>query len=533
MANNNEKQSLIYLLDRKFEAVTSRPILFLSAIVIIGLIIRLAYFPYEIPIVFDGSGYFWYAIDTSVQGHFPDSDCGWRCMFPNNGWPALLSVFFSLLNFNNFMDYMNLQRLLTISISVLTVIPMYLLCKRFVEKRYALLGAALFVIDPRIALNSLLGITEPFFILTVIIALFLFLSDKNRMIYASFGIAAVSALIRYEGALLLIPLSIVFFVRFRKERSVILKYFFALVIFVLVLLPITYVRTETLGHDGLISQLTAGPRYYQNVSSENGDVQSTMTHFVSLGAMNMVRFLGLASIPTFIVFFPLGIFMMFRKIDYKKLTIILTAIIMLGPAFYAYSRDFQEVRYLFTLFPVFCIFAAFTVKKIREWFKISNIISIIIICIILSGSLIYLQYKLNDYDYEREAVSIALHVYDTTKVSNYYSKIEYLDNARLMDLDKFPILRKQLPVGSKVLYLEGHASLEEFIQYGKTEGLEYLVVDKGSHRTYFLNDVFLHEERYPYLKKTFDSLENSYKKYHVKIFKIDYKMFERMNNTIN
>jgi 4-amino-4-deoxy-L-arabinose transferase-like glycosyltransferase len=525
--SQSKNHTAINSLEKKIEYITNRPILFLSVIAVVGLIIRLKYFPFEIPIILDASGYFWYAIDTKVLGHLPTADCGWRCTFPNNGWPALLSVFFSLINSNNFMDYMNFQRALTVSISILTIIPIYLLCCRFLDKRYALFGAALFAIDPRLIQNSLLGITEPFFILCVTTALFLFLSNNNKTIYASFAIAAISSLIRYEGFLMLIPFTIMFFVRFRRERKVIPRYLLALSIFALTLLPMTWERLETTGQDGVISHIASGPKYYQTMAHEKGD-EFILSHFVYLGIINMAKFLVLVSLPTFIVFLPVGTFVVFRKIDYKKATIILTAIIMLLPAFYAYSRDYQEVRYLLVLSPIFCVLSMLAIKSVQSRFKIPNIMLITAICIILIVGLAFLEYKQSGYDLQREAAQIAQHVYGITKVVNYYPQGSYLDNARIAASQSFPVSRINLPVKIQTIYMEGYNTLEEYIEQNSDEGLTYLVIDKGDHRTFFLDDVFVNENQYPYLKKVFDSFDNGYKKYHVKIFKIDYDLFDSM-----
>jgi hypothetical protein len=426
---------------------------------------------------------------------------------------------------------MNLQRGLTVSISVLTIIPIYLLCRRFLENRYSLFAATLFVIEPRLIQNSLLGITEPFFILTITVSLFLFFSNSNKAIYASFAVAAISALIRYEGALMIIPFTIMFFVRFRKERKIVFRYLAALAIFVLVLLPMTYVRFETTGQDGVISHITKGPKYYQDVAQERGD-EFILSHFVILGITNMAKFLVLVSIPTFMVFLPLGIFMIFRKIDYKKATIILTAVTMIIPAFYAYSRDYQEVRYLLVLMPIFCVLSILAIKKVENKFRIPNSLLVIAICVILVPSMAFLQYKQNDYDLQREAVKISQHIYEITKVINYYPQGSYLDNARITSSQDFPVVRVGLPTNIQTIYMEGYGSLEEYIEQSRNEGLTYLVVDKGDHRTFFLDDVFVNEGQYPYLKKVFDSLENGYKKYHVKIFKIDYELFDSMKKEI-
>lgn len=526
MSSNNEKQSLIYSLDRKLEAISSRPILFLSTIVIIGLIIRLAYFPYGIPIVLDGSGYFWYAVDTSVQGHFPDADCGWRCTFPNNGWPALLSGLFIFLNSNNFIDYMNLQRLASVIISVSTTIPVYLLCSRVVSKKYAVFGATLFAFNPRIIQNSLLGITEPLFILIFSISLFLFLGNSKKSIYASFGMAAISSLVRYEGLLLLIPFSIMFFVRFRKDKKVIIKYIFALSIFMLLVLPMAYIRVETTGKDGLLSQITAGPKYYQNVSRESDHGNQLILNMIVVGSITLVKYLVLATIPTFVFFIPAGLYAVFWRRDHKNITLILTGFVLVIPALYAYSRSYQEIRYLLILFPIFSIFAAYTMMLFENKFRRPNIILAVVVCIVLLTSILFLNYKATDYGYQNEAFQIAQHVYKITKVVNYYPQGSYLDNARVASSEDFPKIRKNLPENIRTIYFEDYNTIEDYIEKNRNEGLTYLVIDKGDHRTRLIDDIFSHEEKYPYLEKVFDSFENGYTHYHVKIFKINFERFD-------
>jgi hypothetical protein len=81
----------------------------------------------------DALEYFLYATDTSIIGH-PSINY----YFSNNGWPIFLSVFFKIFRFDNALDYMNLQRAITVSISILTMVPIYFLCKRFFDKSYAI-----------------------------------------------------------------------------------------------------------------------------------------------------------------------------------------------------------------------------------------------------------------------------------------------------------------------------------------------------------------------------------------------------------
>ena len=70
------------------------PVLILTVIGIIGLLIRIYYFPYEIPLTHDSLLYFWYSIDFSITGDFPSVTDTELYHFPNNGWPIFLTVFF-------------------------------------------------------------------------------------------------------------------------------------------------------------------------------------------------------------------------------------------------------------------------------------------------------------------------------------------------------------------------------------------------------------------------------------------------------
>ena len=61
--------------------------------------------------------------------------------------------------------------------------------------------------------------------------------------------------------------------------------------------------------------------------------------------------------------------------------------------------------------------------------------------------------------------------------------------------------------------------------------LSHLVVDGASNRPTFLNDIFYHEDSFPFLIKVYDSKDDGYN-YHVKIFRIDYEKFIPKNEIV-
>jgi hypothetical protein len=517
--SNSSIVASIHFIDKKLDFLAKNTIVSLFIIGSIALFLRVYYFPTNIPLTLDAYEYFSYAIDISILGHFP---IGYH--FPNNGWPAFLSIFFLIFHSNNFLDYMNLQRLVTVSISVLTIIPVYLLCNRFFDKSYALVGAALFAFEPRIIQNSLLGTTDPLYIILVTITLFLFLSNNKKAIYFSFGITALCALVRYEGLILFFVLSVMFFLRYRKERRVIAKYALAISIFVLLLIPMVYVRMQTIGSDGLTSHIIAGGENTLTLSANENGKGFGLALFLVKGLTNLVKYLGWISIPIFIFFVPIGAILILKNRNYNTMTIILSIFVLLIPALYAYSREFQDTRYLYVLYPLFCILAIFTIKRLGDKIKNHNTLLVLIVGGILLSSSIFLDLKKTDYEHQREAFSIAQYVTNTTKVINgYYPESSYYSAAALSGLQRFPVLMNTVPPPTNTLNIEAK-SLDEYIKIGKSMGLSYILIDDNNNRPSFLKDVFYHEEKYTYLEKRYDSSDYSYK-YHVKIYKINYDEF--------
>ena len=238
-------------------------VLLLICLVIVGLIVRLIIFPYDIPITEDGSVYFWYAMDMSIIDSFPEN-----YTFPNNGWPSFLSLIFDVSNFENYIDYMNTQRISTVIISLITIIAVYFLCTHFFNKNYSLIGAAIFSFEPKLILDSMSGTNLTPFLLLFVLSLSFFLSKNPKIILLSFVFTALATLVRYEGILLLVPMSIIYFQRFGKSPKKILRYVIMISIFILILTPIVHFRYQTYGNDGISSHIIGSLTFFTGWDSK-------------------------------------------------------------------------------------------------------------------------------------------------------------------------------------------------------------------------------------------------------------------------
>jgi len=515
------------------------PILFLGVIMAVSLLLRLYYFPYGVPLGLDALEYFSYAAKMSQIGQFPS---GYD--FPNNGWPTFLSMFFYFVHSPSFLGYMELQRYVSVALSLATIIPIYLLCRRFFADRYALLGAALFAFEPRLITNSLLGVTESLYLLLGVVTLFLFLGRGYKFVYASFVTCALFALVRYEGLILVIPLSAVFFIRFRREKKVLSRYLIAMLLFAIVLIPMAHIRIETTGHDGLTSHLFAGPSYISEVvigdtpdyddPIEIEEGESKLLHFVSKGPPALGKFVGLLLIPNLIILIGLGFYFLIKNrglgaFDYKVMTIMVSGIAMLLPALYAYMRGIQEVRYLFIILPALYLISIYAVKRLDAKFDRFGIIAIVVLTSTLFGSIGFLEVQKIDYEHRKEAYLISEHIVKTPKVINM-DPIDgnYITTAQVVK--KWPAISSVPEFEVIRIPSSGFNSLEHFIADSKIHPT-HIVVDGSDARPAYLSAVFYDDSKYPYLIKEYDSADHNLK-YHVKIYRIDYDLFEDNNDDL-
>jgi hypothetical protein len=315
-----------------------------------------------------------------------------------------------------------------------------------------------------------------------------------------------------------------------------------------------YLKNETMGQDGFISHVSAGPIYYQSSIQENS---SALGDFLYLGSINLIKYAGWVQIPSFIIFIPLGIILIFKSIDYKKITIILSILIMLIPAFYGYSREIQDTKYLYVLYPIFCVLACFTFKIFLEKFRRRNLIFCIIIGGIILSSVFFVEWKAMDNEHYRETYKIFTEIGQKEMKINkelglYGGELTYFSWVVLQNVDEFPVSYFEkpsskitwTPFGGKAVTKSGLIkeaeeyhnpeidNLRDYFQVLENQKITHLLLDEFNNTPLIndelrlhLIDIFNHENKYPFLVKEYDSKENGFN-YHIKLFKIDYKMLE-------
>jgi len=491
------------------------PIFEIITLISIAIGLRFIFFDSEIPLVLDSLTYFSFSYETKILGHFPEI-----IPFTNLGWPVLLTVFFTMFPLESAIDYMNLQKIISMILSSITIIPIYLLCKKFSERKYALGASSIFIFDPRIIENSVLGITDGLYILMMTSVFVLFFNTQKKIVYISFFLAALTTLVRAEGVFVFLAISIMFFMRFRNEKRFVIKYLIGFGIFILILSPILIERIELFQNEFITQPFEES----ENVE----DNQLTNIFNLIFALENYVKFLAWVTIPIYILFLIPGCVLIFKKWKKENAYIFIPIITMSIPILYAYSIPAEDTRYLFVLLPFFSIIATFSIKSLVNNMKNTRKILPLILIIVIISSTVFL-YERIDMTYERESKNVAEYIVKNAQGVNAFEPEGKFFRASevINDFPKIPYKESGGEFTHKIkIFNIKENSLSDFIKNHKNDGLTHIITDENQNRNNILIDIFNNEQNYPVLEKILDTKDLEWN-HHYKIFKINYNEFEK------
>lgn len=518
--------------------------LYLIVIVLGSLFLKLYLVDFSLPETGDSWIYILRAIANS-QGNYVETPT------KTQGWNLFLSPFFMLIDSDNYVDYVQISRLLSISLSSITILPMYFFARKFFPEKYSLIAASLFAFQPQLNYNSTLGFSEPLFILIFVTALnFLFNKSLDKRLFLSFLLLGFLFWARFQGILFVLVFIIIYFLYYKKSKKLFSHFVICFLIFLLVISPILFLR-----------QLQyENPLYFEtlDVKAISNPSDFDLSEILSIGFSKMMHVWGVTSLPFLIFLFPIGLGISLRKSNYEKNNMLYIWIMLFAtllpyiPIYHSMSAG----RMLFHLYPLMIIFATLAIQKINE--KASNLIFnkksyIPLICImtliIISSILVthgvadygygrpdpvkineikeYNKFLLNNLDgnllwskgVDSDWVIVTLLEESNGKFKNYKIttdiSFQYFDDITYLNPTDLYVLRSDELTGN---------SIEEYILNGESIELRYISISETNDQKFF-DDVYHQEQNYEYLEKIFDSKNNGFQKYKVKTFEINYEKF--------
>lgn len=524
--------------------------LYLILIGVISIALKLYLVDFSIPVTSDDQFYTLSAI--SYVNH--EFEVGLR---KNPGWPLFVSIFFRLFESDNFLDYSNAIRMISMGISAVAILPMYLLSRKFFNEKYSLVAASLLAFEPHINYRTGFGLSEALYIPIVILTIYFILNKNNKLVYLSFVFAGLLAWIRIEGIILFFIISLIFFVINKKTLILIPKYLVCLAIIALVITPFLIQRAEQFDDPfifGFSKNLfvneisTVGTNEAEaalNYIANKGPLQFIQRYIIT-GAYNIIEQTARMSAPYLMLLLPFGAIFSLRAFDQDRSYIKANWIVILGYAALMIIpfAVIPERRFLFVLYPFLIIFSVLAIQRVTEYGlntfsfsqKSKNVFLVLVLSLILLlSSLFMLRYDVKDPILEHEEMEFANFLTNdldglmldppsnTTFDYGYfrYSKLNNppgnFNNFRIMD---DPVLTS----GNQILHMNGR-SLNEIILNAKTLDAKYLLVD-NNNGVDFLDDIYDEKHDFAFLTKIYDTKENGMKILTVKVFEIDYEKFD-------
>ena len=490
------------------------------------------------------------------------------------GWTIFVSPFFQLIDSNNFLDYVNITRGLGLAISIITIVPMYILSRKFFDDKYSLCATGLFAFEPHLNYLAWQGLTEQLYILAIILSMYFILNRNSNYSYLSFLTIGLLWWVRWQGAIMLLVASIIFFKIFKKTPKLFVKYSICLSITLVIVSPMLLDRYEQFGDPLYFSQnerLFLGD--YASILAYNmKDVEYSafdyiddngfgkfIGNFVLVGIYNLLLTLFKMSLPYLIVFLPFGIIFSLRAFDQEKKYIQSNWIIILGTLipFIVYFAILPEKRLIYHVYPFLIILAIIPLQRFVEYglstFSYNErqkkivLVSIMAVVLILS-SFYTLRYDLPDPELNDEKILFAetidgkfegriLDAGDTLQGLNYvhatnplgvFKNYKIHNNISTDFMEEFNSENRNLkPIQ---LYAK---SLEDFIEVSYEYELNYISINKNGVSDVFypyLDEIYENEEEFSYLTKVFDTEQDGFEKLKVKVFEINYEIFHDLDD---
>ena len=119
-------------------------------------------------------------------------------------------------------------------------------------------------------------------------------------------------------------------------------------------------------------------------------------------------------------------------------------------------------------------------------------------------------------------------------MNTFSSETLMLSKISMQFFNEFPILHSELYDKNikKIKYVgikdNNFDNIESFLEYGKLQGLTHLVLDGNNMDVEIFKEVFVNEDKYPFLEKIYDSNVNGFET-KVKIYKINYELMENID----
>ena len=485
------------------------------------------------------------------------------------GWSIFISPFFLLTDSTDLLDYLNITRILSIAISTITIIPMYILARRFFDEKYSLVAASLFAFEPHLNYNAGGALSEPLLILVLILSMNFILNDKTKYHYIAFIFIGFCWWVRLEAIYPIAAIIFIYFIVHRAKSNSLRNFFLCMILLLIIISPLFVQRYLQFDDPFYVwySGTILSDDYAELLTTENKGIGDFVEKHGILGLMdrlstglaNVLNILIRISFPYLFILIPFGILFSLRPVDQKLknikanwiMIITIISVIMIPFAI------IEERRWLFPIFPFLIILSTIPIQRITNYglntfqfsekqksiFLVGVICTVLILACTFTMGIGGVGYGSPNSALEHEKVKFTEYLVENfdgrilrdAVVNDYLAYVNIASDDNNFKTFKSPRGKDPYPdqyEPGKVVRMNVYGkTIENLITNGETIMLKYVgIPEEGSYLFPFLDDIYYNEENYPYMKKIFDSDEMGYEQFKIKVFEIDYKTFHELND---
>jgi hypothetical protein len=115
-------------------------------------------------------------------------------------------------------------------------------------------------------------------------------------------------------------------------------------------------------------------------------------------------------------------------------------------------------------------------------------------------------------------------------VNNLPTESRYLST--IQTINQWPTPYLEIEFNIEIISYQNEDNLQDWISKSKDKGLTHILIDDNKQRPDFLKEIFFEETKYTYLKKIYDSRNQGFD-YQLKVFEINYELFESLKDNIH
>ncbi|MBI9068584.1 MAG: glycosyltransferase family 39 protein [Salinivirgaceae bacterium] len=437
--------------------------------------------------------------------------------FQSIGWSAFISIFFKLFAVDTLTGSMISIRIITLILTSLIIFPFAAIAKKLFDKKTSILALIVFVLLKPFTFKGLEGLSEPLFILLVLLGFNYLLQIEKKRIYifyaAVFG--ALSFWVRANGLFfILITIGYIIFQNYNNKDAKTVQLAnigLAILIVILISFPHLYLRWIAFGNPmyyGVNSNYWAdsiGHAWAEN--APNYSLSYYFAHHSFFDFFKRLFFFGIIAVMKglyamagefWMLLFLIGsIYLLIVKCDKKTFLTVLTAWIFIGLMFPLY-KVFHASRHLIIALPFVILIALQFFNFLTKDIKYKNTLYLIFAFIYISTNNAAIDIhdsfnvrRYNEIHHYDSWVQEYFEKYNADAIAHYvmpFQTYEYYIEKNGEKLKSLSDLNNEMPF--KIIKTGFFNSIDDAYLDMKRQGIKYIIVDNLLIKEYpFYNEI--------------------------------------------